>query len=65
MGAVGNCAGLPSIGVPNGFTEIGLPTGIQFMGRAYAENTIIAIARAYQSKTDWHLKHPPELTPEA
>jgi len=63
MGAVGNCAGLPSIGVPNGFTEIGLPTGIQFMGRAYAENTIIAIARAYQSKTDWHLKHPPELTP--
>jgi len=63
MGAVGNCAGLPSIGVPNGFTNIGLPTGIQFMGRAYTENTIIAMARAYQSKTDWHLKHPPGLMP--
>jgi len=59
MGATGNGAGLPSITVPSGFTESGLPTGIQFMGRAYDENKIIAAARAYQSLTDWHKRHPP------
>jgi len=63
MGAVGNGAGLPSISVPNGFSEAGLPTGIQFMGRAYEENTVIAAANAYQSLTDWHHRHPPDLLP--
>lgn len=61
MGAVGNGAGLPSISIPNGFTSMVLPTGIQFMGKPYKENTIIAVARKYQSKTDWHLKHPKNL----
>ena len=61
MGAIGNGAGLPAISVPNGFSEKGLPTGMQFMGRAYNENTIIAVARAYQSCTEWHLAHPPDL----
>jgi aspartyl-tRNA(Asn)/glutamyl-tRNA(Gln) amidotransferase subunit A len=63
MGAVGNGAGLPSIAVPNGFTGSGLPTGIQFMGRAYSENKILVVARAYQSVTDWHRHHPPNLIP--
>ena len=63
MGAVGNGSGLPAISVPNGFSEKGLPTGIQFMGRAYDENVVIAVARAYQSLTDWHTQHPPGLTP--
>ena len=61
MGAIGNGAGLPAISVPNGFSEKGLPTGMQFMGRAYEENTIIAAARVYQSRTGWHLSHPPDL----
>lgn len=60
LGAIGNGAGLPSISVPNGFTPEGLPTGIQIMGRAYAENTVLAIARAYQRLTDWHQQHPPD-----
>ena len=59
LGAVGNVAGLPSVAVPNGFGARGLPTGIQFMGRAYEENSILAAARAYQSLTDWHTQHPP------
>jgi aspartyl-tRNA(Asn)/glutamyl-tRNA(Gln) amidotransferase subunit A len=63
IGAVGNGAGLPSIAVPNGFTDGGLPTGIQFMGRAYDENAILAVARSYQSLTDWHHRHPPDLLP--
>jgi aspartyl-tRNA(Asn)/glutamyl-tRNA(Gln) amidotransferase subunit A len=58
MGAIGSGTGLPAISVPNGFTESGLPTGVQFMGKVYDENTIIAIARKYQRKTDYHKKHP-------
>ncbi len=61
MLAVGNGAGLPAISVPSGFSQEGLPTGIQFMGRAYGENGILAVARAYQSLTDWHQHHPPGL----
>jgi aspartyl-tRNA(Asn)/glutamyl-tRNA(Gln) amidotransferase subunit A len=58
MGAIGNGAGLPAISVPNGFGQRGLPTGVQFMGRAYEENAVLAVARAYQSLTAWHTQHP-------
>jgi aspartyl-tRNA(Asn)/glutamyl-tRNA(Gln) amidotransferase subunit A len=58
MGAVGNGAGLPSIGVISGFSEEGLPTGIQFMGRPYDENIILGVAKMYQKRTSWHLRHP-------
>jgi len=58
LGSVGNIAGLPSVAVPNGFGDRGLPTGIQFMGNAHGENSILAAARAYQGITDWHNQHP-------
>ena len=61
MGAVGNVAGLPAISVSSGFSDDGLPTGIQFMGRAYEENAVIAVARTYQSLTGWHQRHPQDL----
>jgi len=61
MGAIGNGVGLPAISVPNGFSDAGLPTGIQFMGRAYAENTVLQIASSYQSLTKWHEYHPEQL----
>jgi len=58
MGAIGNAAGLPAIAVPNGFSESGLPTSLQFMGRAWEDNTVLAAARAWQAVTDFHLRHP-------
>ena len=64
IGAVGNSAGLPTISVPNGFNDNGLPTGLQIMGRAYEENKILSVACAYQSSTDWHLQHPPDWFPQ-
>jgi aspartyl-tRNA(Asn)/glutamyl-tRNA(Gln) amidotransferase subunit A len=60
MGAIGNGCGLPAISVPSGFDGDGLPTGIQFMARAYDENVCLAIAREFQARTDWHTRHPAE-----
>ena len=59
LGAVGNAAGLPAVGVPCGLTPDGLPVGIQFMGRAWDENVVLAAARAWQSRTDFHRRRPP------
>ena len=55
---IGNLIGAPAISVPTGFGERGLPTAMQIMGGARAENTILAIARAYQARTGWHQQHP-------
>ncbi|HEV8308446.1 MAG TPA: amidase [Methylomirabilota bacterium] len=59
VGAIGNGAGLPAVAVPNGFGDRGLPTSLQFMGRAYEENRVLAAARAFQARTDWHERRPP------
>ena len=58
IGGAGNAAGIPAISVPNGFGEEHLPTGLQFVGRAFEENRLLAMAAAWQSKTDWHTRHP-------
>jgi Asp-tRNA(Asn)/Glu-tRNA(Gln) amidotransferase A subunit family amidase len=44
--------------LPNGFTKEGTPTSISFMGRLFGEATLLAVAKAYQDATDFHLKHP-------
>ncbi|MEX0717749.1 MAG: amidase [Planctomycetaceae bacterium] len=58
IGGAGNAAGVPAITVPNGFGEEGLPTGLQFVGRAFEETRLLALADAYQAKTDWHTRRP-------
>jgi Asp-tRNA(Asn)/Glu-tRNA(Gln) amidotransferase A subunit family amidase len=56
---VANLCGYPAVSVPNGFTADGKPTSITFLGRLYAEAEILALARAYQERAGFHLKHPP------
>ena len=58
LSGAANAAGLPGITVPNGFGARGLPTGLEFTGRAFGENSILAAANAFQRKTDWHTKTP-------
>jgi Asp-tRNA(Asn)/Glu-tRNA(Gln) amidotransferase A subunit family amidase len=55
---ISNLCGYPALAVPNGFTADGTPTGITFLGRLYAESQILALAKAYQDRSGWHLKHP-------
>ncbi|MFL6255456.1 MAG: amidase [Pyrinomonadaceae bacterium] len=56
-----NLVGVPAISVPNGFGQSGLPTGIQLVGPAWGERELLELAHAYQSATDWHKRHPPEV----
>jgi aspartyl-tRNA(Asn)/glutamyl-tRNA(Gln) amidotransferase subunit A len=56
----GNLAGLPAIAVPMGFGKDRLPTSLQLLGRAFSEETLLALAVAYQEMTDWHRQRPPE-----
>ncbi len=53
-----NLCGYPAVSVPHGFTADGRPTGITFVGRLYGEADLLNLARAFQEKTGWHLKHP-------
>ena len=53
-----NLAGLPGLSVPAGFTAAGLPIGVQLIGRAFDEATLLRVARAYQRATDWHTRRP-------
>jgi Asp-tRNA(Asn)/Glu-tRNA(Gln) amidotransferase A subunit family amidase len=53
-----NLTGHPCVVLPNGFREEGTPTSITFMGKLFGEAEVLALARAYQEATDFHLRHP-------
>jgi aspartyl-tRNA(Asn)/glutamyl-tRNA(Gln) amidotransferase subunit A len=53
-----NLAGLPAISVPCGFSKAGLPIGMQLIGRAFEEETLLRAAHAYEQSTQWHVKKP-------
>ena len=53
-----NFTGHPTVVVPNGFTDRRTPTSITFIGGLYKEAETLAVAKAYQDATDWHLQHP-------
>ncbi|MCP9449351.1 MAG: Asp-tRNA(Asn)/Glu-tRNA(Gln) amidotransferase subunit GatA [Nitrospira sp.] len=54
-----NLAGIPAIALPCGFSRTGLPIGMQVIGRAFEEETILRVAHAYEQAAQWHLKKPP------
>jgi aspartyl-tRNA(Asn)/glutamyl-tRNA(Gln) amidotransferase subunit A len=54
----GNLAGLPALSLPCGFCD-GMPMAIQLVGRPFTENTLIAIGKAFQERTNWHRRRPP------
>jgi amidase len=53
-------AGVPAICLPSGFSQDGLPYSIQFASRRLGESMLCRIAHAYESSTQWHLRHPPD-----
>lgn len=53
-----NLAGLPAISIPAGFSETGLPMGLQIIGKPFAEQTLYRAAYAYEKATNHHKKRP-------
>jgi Asp-tRNA(Asn)/Glu-tRNA(Gln) amidotransferase A subunit family amidase len=53
-----NLTGHPCVVLPNGFSDDGTPTSISFIGKLFDEGTLIAVAKAYQDATSFHLEHP-------
>lgn len=54
-----NLAGLPALSLPCGFTEDGLPIGLQIVGRAWADSKVLNAGYAFEQVTNWH-----DLRPE-
>ncbi len=53
-----NLAGLPGISLPCGYTNDGLPIGLQFIGKPFDEQNVLNAAYAYESNTDWNKRRP-------
>jgi aspartyl-tRNA(Asn)/glutamyl-tRNA(Gln) amidotransferase subunit A len=58
IGGIGNFCGFPAISVPCGFGSQGTPVGLQFVGRPLEDAKVVQAARLFQSRTDWHTRHP-------
>jgi aspartyl-tRNA(Asn)/glutamyl-tRNA(Gln) amidotransferase subunit A len=58
MTRLANLTGLPAITIPCGAGANGLPIGLQIVGRPMDEETVLAIAHAYEQATTWHTRHP-------
>ena len=56
-----NVWGLPAISVPCGFTQGGLPIGLQIAGPHWREDLVLRLAYAYEQATAWHKRVIPGL----
>ena len=50
--------GLPAISVPGGFTEEGLPVGIQLVGKPRGDIELLKIAHLFETETNFYRKKP-------
>jgi aspartyl-tRNA(Asn)/glutamyl-tRNA(Gln) amidotransferase subunit A len=55
---VPSLTGLPSLNVPCGFDQDGMPIGMQIIGRPFDEATLFRAGAAYQAATDFHRREP-------
>jgi len=53
-----NYLGLPTISIPAGFDDRGLPIGLQLAARPFGEARLLRVADAFQRETDWHKRNP-------
>ena len=56
-----NIAGLPGISIPCGVDSNNMPVGMQLIGRAFDEETILNVAYTYEQNTNFRENHKPEF----
>jgi aspartyl-tRNA(Asn)/glutamyl-tRNA(Gln) amidotransferase subunit A len=54
-----NLTGQPSVSLPCGFTESGLPIGLMLSGRPFEDATVLRLAYAYEQSHNWYRRRPP------
>ncbi|NQT53369.1 Asp-tRNA(Asn)/Glu-tRNA(Gln) amidotransferase subunit GatA, partial [bacterium] len=54
-----NLAGIPGLSVPCGFSQSGLPIGLQLLGKPFDELRLLQTARAYERETEHASRRPP------
>ncbi len=53
-----NCAGIPALSLPCGFTSHGLPIGMQIIAPQFGEDLLLKVGAAYEQATAWHTMKP-------
>lgn len=53
-----NLAGLPGLALPCGFSNEGLPIGMQLIGKHLDESLLFQVGYAYEQATEWHKRRP-------
>ncbi len=53
-----NLAGVPALSLPCGFSSDGMPIGLQIIGRAFDEATVLRAAHAFEQASDFHTRRP-------
>lgn len=53
-----SATGCPAVSVPAGFSESGLPVGIQIVAAPGRDLDLLRIAHAFEAVTEHHLRHP-------
>lgn len=54
----GSLAGVCGLSIPCGFDNHGLPIGMQLLGKAFGEDTVLRVGHAYEQANDWHTRRP-------
>ncbi len=53
-----NMTGLPAASIPSGWTNSGLPIGMQIVGKRYDERTVLQVSKAFEEVAPWQDKRP-------
>ena len=54
-----NLAGIPGMSIPCGFSDDGLPIGLQLLGPHFSEGHLLRVAYNFEQATGYHLRRPP------
>jgi amidase len=53
-----NMSGHPTLTLPGGFTDHGMPVGVQLVAARWREDALVRAGAAFQAQTAWHRRHP-------